>query len=115
MCGIKAAWDCDGSSLDIVLERKQVKRLECGIRIDSRRSMTNYNEAAFWNTWNTEQGIPMKQHKAVMLNYAPRAASMAERLEKTANEMVQQGYESVIFSVTNSTKAIAVFSIGKND
>lgn len=57
----------------------------------------------------------MKQHKAVVLNYAPRAASMAERLEKTANEMAQRGYESVIFSVTNSTKAIAVFSIGKTD
>lgn len=40
---------------------------------------------------------------------------MAERLEKTANEMAQRGYESVIFSVTNSTKAIAVFSIGKTD
>lgn len=57
----------------------------------------------------------MRQHKAVVLNYAPRAASMAERLEKTANEMAQQGYESVIFSVTNSAKAIAVFSIDKTD
>ncbi|WP_140492167.1 hypothetical protein [Bifidobacterium sp. UTBIF-78] len=44
-----------------------------------------------------------------------KAASMAERLEKTANEMAQRGYESVIFSVTNSAKAIAVFSIGKTD
>lgn len=40
---------------------------------------------------------------------------MAERLEKTANEMAQRGYELVTFSVTNSTKAIAVFSIGKID
>ncbi|OZG57182.1 hypothetical protein BMYO_2055 [Bifidobacterium myosotis] len=40
---------------------------------------------------------------------------MAERLEKTANEMAQRGYELVTFSVTNSTKAIAVFSIGKTD
>ncbi|WP_143249178.1 hypothetical protein [Bifidobacterium myosotis] len=44
-----------------------------------------------------------------------KAASMAERLEKTANEMAQRGYELVTFSVTNSTKAIAVFSIGKTD
>ncbi|MBT1170403.1 hypothetical protein [Bifidobacterium sp. SO4] len=57
----------------------------------------------------------MKQYKAVVLNYAPRATSMAEQLEKTANEMAQQGYELVTFSVTNSAKAIAVFGIGKAD
>ncbi|MBW3090597.1 hypothetical protein [Bifidobacterium miconisargentati] len=57
----------------------------------------------------------MKQYKAVVLNYAPRATSMAEQLEKTANEMARQGYELVTFSVTNSAKAIAVFSIDKTD
>ncbi|WP_163196284.1 hypothetical protein [Bifidobacterium platyrrhinorum] len=48
-------------------------------------------------------------YKTVVLDYAPKAKTMAEEVERVANEMETQGYELVTMSVTNSAKAILVF------
>ena len=48
-------------------------------------------------------------HKAVVIEYSPKAADMAEKIEEKANEMLKGGYELVTFSVTAAAKAILVF------
>ena len=48
-------------------------------------------------------------YRAIVIEYSPKAEDMAARIEKTANEMEKEGYELVIFSVTGSAKAVAVF------
>lgn len=48
-------------------------------------------------------------YKTVVLEYAPKAKTMAEQVEKKANEMLEDGYQLVSFSVTGSAKAILVF------
>ena len=48
-------------------------------------------------------------YKAVVVEYSPKADNMAEKIEQTANEMLQKGYELVTFSVTTTAKAIVVF------
>ena len=50
-------------------------------------------------------------YKTIVIDYAPKAKKMAEAIEKTANEMAEDGWELVTFSVTNSAKAIMVFRV----
>ncbi|NMP37167.1 MAG: hypothetical protein GX051_03435 [Clostridiales bacterium] len=49
-------------------------------------------------------------YKTVVIDYAPKADSMAAAIEEKANEMATQGYRLVTMSVTGSAKAILVFS-----
>jgi hypothetical protein len=53
-------------------------------------------------------------YKTIVIEYAPKAKKMAAAIEKKANEMAQTGWELVTFSVTNSAKAILVFSRPEN-
>ena len=48
-------------------------------------------------------------YKTVVVDYAPKAKKMAAAIEEKANEMLENGYELVTFSITNSAKAILVF------
>lgn len=48
-------------------------------------------------------------YKTVVLAYMPKAQTMATAIEAKANEMAQEGWELVTFSVTLSAKAILVF------
>ena len=48
-------------------------------------------------------------YKTVVIEYSPKADTMAERVEQTANEMAGEGYELVTMSITGSAKAILVF------
>lgn len=50
-----------------------------------------------------------EMYKAVVIEYSPKAADMAEKIEEKANEMLKGGYELVTFSVTAAAKAILVF------
>lgn len=50
-------------------------------------------------------------YRTIVIDYAPRAGDMAAAIEKSANERAEDGWELVTFSVTNSAKAILVFSI----
>ena len=50
-------------------------------------------------------------YKAVVLDYAPKTKKMAIAVEEKANEKAAKGWELVTFSVTNSGKAILVFSV----
>ena len=49
------------------------------------------------------------QHKAVVVEYAPKAGAMAEALESAANEMALQGWELVSSTVTPAAKGILLF------
>ena len=55
-----------------------------------------------------ESGV-RTMYKTVVLSYKPIAEHMAEQIEKSANEMYEQGYELVTVSITNSAKAIVVY------
>ena len=48
-------------------------------------------------------------YKTIVIDYAPKAKKMAAAIEEAANERVQDGWDLVTFSVTNSAKAILVF------
>ena len=48
-------------------------------------------------------------HKAVVVEYAPKAGAMAEELERAANEMALQGWELVSSTVTPAAKGILLF------
>ena len=48
-------------------------------------------------------------YQAVVIEYAPKAEEMAEKVEKKANEMLKEGYQLVCFSVTGAAKAILIF------
>lgn len=48
-------------------------------------------------------------YKTVVIDYAPKAKIMASEVEDKANEMAQDGWELVTFSITNSAKGILVF------
>lgn len=50
-------------------------------------------------------------YKTIVTGYAPKARKMADEIEKVINEKAKDGWELVTFSVTNSCKAIIVFSI----
>lgn len=47
-----------------------------------------------------------------VVEYTPKAETMAKRVEEAANEMQQEGYELVSFSCTEAAKAILVFKKG---
>ena len=53
-------------------------------------------------------------YKTVVIDYAPKAKKMAEAVEKTANEQVQDGWKLLIFSITNTAKAILIFYTEEN-
>lgn len=48
-------------------------------------------------------------YKTVVIEYSPKAESMAEKVEAEANRMENEGFELVTMSVTGSAKAILVF------
>ena len=50
-------------------------------------------------------------YRTVVIDYAPKAKKIASAIERTANERTQNGWELVMFSVTNSAKAISVFRV----
>lgn len=51
------------------------------------------------------------KYRTVVLKYSPRAEKMAAAVEETANAMAKEGCSLVSFSVTNSARAILVFSL----
>ena len=53
-------------------------------------------------------------YKTVVIDYAPKAKKMAETVEKTANEQVQDGWKLLTFSITNTAKAILIFYTEEN-
>lgn len=44
-----------------------------------------------------------------VIEYSPKADTMAKRVEEAANEMAEEGYELVSFSSTEIAKAILIF------
>ena len=50
-------------------------------------------------------------YKTVVIEDALKTKKMAAAIEQRANEMAQQGWELVTFSVTGSGKAILVFRL----
>ncbi|MBQ9143306.1 MAG: hypothetical protein IJX63_16185 [Lachnospiraceae bacterium] len=50
-----------------------------------------------------------------VLEYSPKADTMAKRVEEAANEMAEEGYELVSFSSTEAAKAILVFRKRENN
>lgn len=48
-------------------------------------------------------------YKCEVIEYSPKADTLAVRVEEKANVMLKDGYELVTFSVTNSAKAVLVF------
>ena len=54
-------------------------------------------------------------YQTIVIDYAPKAKSMAAEVEKKANEMAQEDWELVSFAITNSAKGILVFHRPDND
>ena len=54
-------------------------------------------------------------YQTIVIDYAPKAKSMAAEVEKKANEMEQEDWELVSFAITNSAKGILVFHRPDND
>lgn len=50
-------------------------------------------------------------YKTLVINYAPKTKEMAAAVEAEANRMAAEGYSLVTMSITNSAKAILVFSM----
>lgn len=50
-------------------------------------------------------------YKTVVIEYFPKADTMAKKVEKISNEMLEDEYELVTMSITNSAKAILIFKI----
>lgn len=48
-------------------------------------------------------------YKTVVIDYSPKADTMAIKIEEKSNEMLEDGYELITISITNSAKAILVF------
>ena len=48
-------------------------------------------------------------YKTVIIEYTPKTDDMAMKIEEKANEMNQEGYNLVTFSITNTAKAILIF------
>lgn len=48
-------------------------------------------------------------YKTVVVDYAPKAATMAQEIQKTVTAMAREGWELVTFSVTPAAKAIVIF------
>ena len=54
-------------------------------------------------------------YQTIVIDYAPKAKSMAAEVEKKANEMEQEDWELVSFAINNSAKVIMVFHRPDND
>ncbi len=52
-------------------------------------------------------------YKTIIIEYTPKADDMAIKIEEKANEMNQEGYDLITFSITNTAKAILVFKSNK--
>ena len=50
-----------------------------------------------------------KLYKTVVIEYFPKADTMAKKVKKISNEMLEDEYELVTMSITNSAKAILIF------
>ena len=48
-------------------------------------------------------------YKCEVIEYSPKADTLAARVEEKANEMLQEGYELVTMAITGTAKAILVF------
>ncbi len=48
-------------------------------------------------------------YKTVVIEYSPKSDDMAKKVERKANEMLEEGYELVTMSITTTAKAILVF------
>lgn len=48
-------------------------------------------------------------YKTIVIEYAPKAEDMAKKIEEKANEMFEEGFSLLTFSITNTAKAILVF------
>lgn len=53
-------------------------------------------------------------YKTVVIEYAPKADNMAQKIEEKANQMLQEGYELITMSITGTAKAILVFKNNTN-
>lgn len=54
-------------------------------------------------------------YKTVVLEYEPKAKKMAQLIENEINTRVSQGWTFVTFSITNSCKAILVFTVPEGE
>ena len=54
-------------------------------------------------------------YKTIVTEYAPKAETMAIEIEKIINGKKADGWDFITFSVTNSCKAILVFSVPSGD
>ncbi|MFR8035227.1 MAG: hypothetical protein ACLU6W_14640 [Lachnospiraceae bacterium] len=48
-------------------------------------------------------------YKTIVIKYSPKANEMAAKIEETANQMEQEGFEFVSCSVMPSASAILIF------
>ena len=48
-------------------------------------------------------------YKTLVIEYSPKVEDMAKKIEAKANEMLEEGYEFITFSITNTAKATLVF------
>lgn len=48
-------------------------------------------------------------YKTVVIEYFPKEDTMAKKVKKISNEMLEDEYELVTMSITNSAKAILIF------
>lgn len=49
------------------------------------------------------------------IEYTPKAKDLAQKIEELSNQMDEEGYELVTFSVTCSAKAVVVFKSSKDN
>ena len=54
-------------------------------------------------------------YKTVVIKYSPKVKDMAEKVEKAANEMEQEGFELISCSIMPSSKGILVFKKTETD
>lgn len=80
--------------------------------MDFLLALLRYNGGVVTSNAMQTGGMNMT-YKTVVIDYAPRANTMSDKIEETANDMAQQGWELAAFSVTNSAKAILVFRTTK--
>ncbi len=80
--------------------------------MDSLLALLRYNGDVVTSNAMQTGGMNMT-YKTVVIDYAPRANTMSDKIEEAANDMAQQSWELAAFSVTNSAKAILVFRTTK--
>ena len=50
-------------------------------------------------------------YRTIVIDYSPKAKKMAAEIENKINETARLGWEPIIFSVTDSCKAIILFRV----